>query len=50
MKRLFKISLLLLLAFSLIMEGCNASKRGCGCAANVHAIGMTIIKKLNNKI
>jgi hypothetical protein len=52
MKRLFKISLLLLVSFSLIIVmGCNASKRGCGCAANVHAIGMIIVvKKLNNKI
>jgi hypothetical protein len=50
MKRLIKISLLLIVAFSLMMMGCNASRRGCGCAANVHAIGMTIVKKLNNKI
>jgi hypothetical protein len=50
MKRLITISLLLLIVFSQLTTGCNASRRGCGCAANVHAIGMVQAKKLNNKI
>ncbi|HTB52848.1 MAG TPA: hypothetical protein VK718_08745 [Ferruginibacter sp.] len=40
MKGSIKIVLLFALAVSLTMMGCNASRRGCGCAANVRAIGM----------
>ncbi|HMG82256.1 MAG TPA: hypothetical protein VK559_04415 [Ferruginibacter sp.] len=40
MKGLIKIGLLLSLAFTLLLAGCSASRRGCGCAANVKMIGM----------